>query len=204
MPSKKATMVSFATSTRGDAHGDERYNATFAVGVRTMDEGLKKRLIGASVLASLAVMFVPMLFEQPPPAAPELPPLPPRPPTSDFATEMLDNRIPEITPLAPRVVDEPEPQPPAAERSATAALAAPAAWVVQVGSFSSRDNADRLVAQLRKAKLPTPDADPVQVGGKRLYRVRVGPVVERSDAERLSRRVDRVAGVKSTVMRYPR
>jgi DedD protein len=166
-----------------------------------MDEGLKKRLIGASVLASLAVMFVPMLFEQPPPAAPELPPLPPRPPTSDFATEMLDNRIPEIVPLAPRVVDEPAPPSPAAEQPTTAA---PAAWIVQVGSFSSRDNANRLVAQLRKAKLPTPDVDPVQVGGKRLYRVSVGPVVERSDAEQLSKRVDRVAGVKSSVRRYPR
>jgi len=166
-----------------------------------MDEGLKKRLIGASVLASLAVMFVPMLFEQPPPAAPELPPLPPKPPTNDFATGMLDNRIPEITPLAPRVVDEPEPRPPAVDRSVAAA---PNAWVVQVGSFSNPDNARRLVAKLRKAKLPTPDADPVQVGGKRLYRVRVGPVVERSDAERLSKRVDRVAGVKSSVRRYPR
>ncbi|MCB1772841.1 MAG: SPOR domain-containing protein [Gammaproteobacteria bacterium] len=171
-----------------------------------MDEGLKKRLIGASVLASLAVMFVPMLFEQPPPAAPELPPLPPQPPTSDFATEMLDTRIPEITPLAPRVVDDPAPEPPAQASSGPEkpAATAPTAWVVQVGSFSNRDNANRLVAKLRDAKLPTPDAEAVRVGGRRLYRVRVGPVLERSDAEQLSRRADRVAGVKSSVRRYPR
>ena len=41
-----------------------------------MDEGLKKRLIGAAVLASLAVIFVPMLFEEPPARPPPLPPLP--------------------------------------------------------------------------------------------------------------------------------
>lgn len=166
-----------------------------------MDEGLKKRLIGASVLASLAVMFVPMLFEQPPPAAPELPPLPPMPPADDFATEMLDNRIPEITPLAPRVVDEPGPELPVSKQTDAAT---PNAWVVQVGSFSNRDNANRLVVKLREAKLPTPDAERVQVGGRSLYRVRVGPVLERSEADRLSKRVDRVAGVKSSVRRYPR
>ena len=51
---------------------------------------------------------------------------------------------------------------------------------MQVGSFSNRDNARRLVERLRKAELPTADPDPVTVDGKRLYRVRVGPVVERS------------------------
>jgi DedD protein len=48
-----------------------------------MEEGLKKRLIGAAVLAALAVIFVPMLFEEPPPPEPELAPLPPRPPVND-------------------------------------------------------------------------------------------------------------------------
>ncbi|WP_373510194.1 SPOR domain-containing protein [Thiocapsa sp.] len=39
-----------------------------------MQEGAKKRLVGAVVIVSLAVIFVPMLFEEEPPTA--LPPLP--------------------------------------------------------------------------------------------------------------------------------
>jgi DedD protein len=174
-----------------------------------MDEGLKKRLIGASVLASLAVVFVPMLFEEPPPQPPALPPLPDKPPARDFANDLLSRDIPRVEPLAPRVVDEPPPvartaPAPAPEPEIEAAPAPLAAWIVQVGSFSNRDNARRLVERLRKAELPTADPDPVTVDGKRLYRVRVGPVVERSQAEALSRRVDAVAKVKSAVRRYPR
>ena len=54
---------------------------------------------------------------------------------------------------------------------------------VQVGSFSSQENAEKLVARLREAKLPTPDAELVDIKGKRYYRVKVGPVVERAEAE---------------------
>jgi DedD protein len=200
-----------------------------------MDEGLKKRLIGAAVLSSLAVIFVPMLFEEPPPEPPALPPLPQKPALPDFATEMLRDEVPEITPLAPRnpppaIVEpapavaavapskpsapppptgvEPPPRPqPVAETPAPAkplaTAGAPAAWVIQVGSFSKRDNAGKLVEKLRAARLPTPDPEPVSVNGQRFYRVQVGPVIERGDAERLASRVDSVSGTKSTVRRYP-
>ena len=85
-----------------------------------MDEGLKRRLIGAAVLASLAVIFVPMLFEEPPVEPPPLPPLPSKPPTNDFASDMLREEVPAVTPLAPSVpppfvepVPSPVPQRPA-------------------------------------------------------------------------------------------
>jgi DedD protein len=178
-----------------------------------MDEGLKKRLIGAAVLASLAVIFVPMLFEEPPSRPPPLPPLPSKPPVNDFASEMLREEVPAVTPLAPQ-------SPPSEYRtdvsveSASAAAAvtsAPAseprtgltAWVVQVGSFSSQQNAAKLVAKLREAKLPTPDPEPVDLRGKRYFRVRVGPVVERSEAEGMLERVNGIAGTKARVQQYP-
>lgn len=44
-----------------------------------MEEGLKKRLVGAAVLASLAVIFVPMLIEEPLDKV-ELEKMPPAPP----------------------------------------------------------------------------------------------------------------------------
>lgn len=168
-----------------------------------MDEGLKKRLIGAAVLASLAVIFVPMLFEEPPPAPPSLPPLPAKPPERDFASEMLREEIPAITPLAPAVSDlEPE-SPGNGAGETNQPRTGLSAWIVQVGSFSSRENAEQLVAKLRAAELPTPDPELVDVRGKRYFRVKVGPVLERTEADRLLERVTVATGIEAQVRSYP-
>ncbi len=168
-----------------------------------MDEGLKKRLIGAAVLAALAVIFVPMLFEEPPPPEPELAPLPPRPPADDFASEMLREEVPAVMPLAPRPVEPDQPEraeEPAAPDQQRTGLSA---WVVQAASLSSQENAQKLVVRLREAGLPTPDPELVDIRGKRYYRVRVGPVVERSRAEAMLGKVSEIAGTQAQVQRYP-
>ena len=169
-----------------------------------MDEGLKKRLIGAAVLASLAVIFVPMLFEEPPPQPPQLPPLPERPPERDFATEMLREEIPAIAPLVPSPQKSPvDKNPEAAATADPQQRTGLSAWVVQVGSFSSRENAEQLVQKLRAADLPTPDPELVDIRGKRYYRVKVGPVIERAKADSLLPKVQLVAGTEAQVRAYP-
>jgi DedD protein len=166
-----------------------------------MDEGLKKRLIGAAVLASLAVIFVPMLFEDPPPQPPKLPPLPERPPERDFASEMLREEIPAIAPLVPSPATTATV--PEEDASDTKPLTGLSAWIVQVGSFSSRENAEQLVQKLRAADLPTPDPELVDIQGKRYYRVKVGPVIERERADGLLPRVRAIAGGEAQVRAYP-
>jgi len=171
-----------------------------------MDEGLKKRLIGAAVLASLAVIFVPMLFEEPPSQPPPLPPLPPRPPVVDFASEMLREEVPAVTPLAPvqpESVAERPPAPPDAPSEPAAPRTGLTAWVVQAASLSSQENAEKLVARLREAGLATPDPELVDIQGKRFYRVRVGPVNERAEAEGMLDKVSEIAGTKAQVQQYP-
>lgn len=170
-----------------------------------MDDGLKKRLIGAAVLASLAAIFVPMLFEEPPARPPPLPPLPAKPPVKDFASEMLREEVPAVTPLAPRPVppDVVETPPPAAPVPAAEPSAGLTAWVVQAASLSSRENAEKLVAKLRAAQLPTPDPEMVEIRGKRYYRVRVGPVIEREEAAGMVAKVSEIAGTKAQVRQYP-
>ncbi len=170
-----------------------------------MEEGLKKRLIGAAVLASLAVIFVPMLFEEPPSRPPPLPPLPSKPPVQDFASEMLREEVPAVTPLAPKPadVDSGPSDVGAPESPAPAPRTGLSAWVVQVGSFSSRDNAEKLVAKLRAAQLPTPDPELVDLRGKRYYRVKVGPVVERAEADGMVEQVNKITGSKARVQQYP-
>ena len=70
-------------------------------------------------------------------------------------------------------------------------------------SQSLLENADKLVARLRDAGLQTPDPDLVDIKGRRFYRVRVGPVVERSEAEAMLDRVSEIAGTKAQVQQYP-
>ncbi len=75
---------------------------------------------------------------------------------------------------------------PAASRPAPAAKGG---WAVQVGAFGSVDTARKLVADLSQDGLPAYVA-PLQRGGKNLYRVRVGPVASRAEAQQLARRLE--------------
>ena len=89
--------------------------------------------------------------------------------------------------------------PPAAERSATAALAAPAAWVVQVGSFSSSDNADKLVGRLRDEGLSA-YKETVTSSGSTIYRVRAGPYVDRDESIRVNALIKERLSLEGVVM----
>ncbi len=75
--------------------------------------------------------------------------------------------------------------------------------MVQVGSFSNRDNAMKLVRKLRKAGLQVRDPERIELRGKTLYRVQVGPVLDRKRAQALLPRVDRVTGTHARVRAYP-
>ncbi len=63
------------------------------------------------------------------------------------------------------------------------------AWVVQVGSFSKRENAARVEKQLKREKFPA-FIEQVGIDGKNLFRVKVGPEVDRKLAESLLKRVN--------------
>ncbi len=209
-----------------------------------MDESLKKRLVGAAVLASLAVIFVPMLVDKRV-EPPELKPLPslPEPKPVEFKSRLLKQEIPSPkplpkppqpvqepeTPAAPEFVDaeqapeipnaaaapEQEEVPDSTERpevpsSAQAAPVEPpparlplGSWVVQVGSFSSRDNALRLVEKLRDAGLDTMAPEPVQMSGKTLYRVMVGPEIDRTRATALLPKIRQISELQGQVYSYP-
>lgn len=101
-------------------------------------------------------------------------------------------------PQATRPTEQPEqppprpaPQPsPAAQPTPQAPVAE--AWTVQVGSFSQADNAQSLQARL-KAEGFEAFVSRVATDAGTMHRVRVGPVPERADAERLLTRL-RAAG----------
>ncbi len=205
-----------------------------------MDEPLKRRLIGATVLVSLAIIFLPMLLSHKPVARHQgkMAPIPAEP-ERNFDTSLLQD-IPSED-LQPEPVEPERKTPVAAEPAMPVSKAAPkpiprlkqrpsapphipdpetvqantrhtvkpsvtgspGAWVVRVGSFSSRASADKLVKKLRKAGLDTMDPVAVTVKGKRFYRVQVGPQLDRKQAERLLPKINKIARTKGQVVRYP-
>lgn len=76
------------------------------------------------------------------------------------------------------------------------------AWVVQLGSFSSKDNADRLNSNLRKSGFPA-FVEPIVENNKTAYRVRVGPELLRADADALLKKIKTEMDVDGIVLNYP-
>lgn len=87
---------------------------------------------------------------------------------------------------------------PAARSAATAGTA----FSVQVGSFTTRPNADRLSEQLRAAGF---DAflHPDETGSRPIWRVRVGTLANRDEATSLRRRLLDEAGLEGMVVSHP-
>src|SRR6056297_3485184 len=104
---------------------------------------------------------------------------------------------------------EPEPEPePESESESTAAPAQPqppaaaeSLWAVQLGSFSSEENAEGLAADLRDQGFPA-FLSRVQSGGRTLHRVRVGPQGSRDEAEKVAAALAK-AGQKGQVVTHP-
>lgn len=135
------------------------------------------------------------------PSPPE-PPAPkvssaPRPETAPTPPEPPPQPTPKRESVAPRT---PEP-PPKQVAKATPQTPAAGGWVVQVGSFRSRDNAIALRDRLRAQGYRT-FTEQAGSAARRVYRVKVGPIPKRSRAEALRDRLAAKERVKGLVMSY--
>jgi len=117
-----------------------------------------------------------------PPPAPEAEPAPSEPPVA------ARPQAPEPEPTT----DKPTPAP-SAEQSG---------WVVQVGSFTGRDKAEALSERLQAAGFQG-FTDEFTADGKTMYRVRVGPLPERAEAESLQRRIQAEQQLDGYVTQQP-
>ncbi|HEY3486638.1 MAG TPA: SPOR domain-containing protein [Gammaproteobacteria bacterium] len=198
-----------------------------------MDISLKQRLVGASVLVALGVIFIPMILERSadddsltvrmeipdkpdvdfkdrlsdPPAIEEI-----EWPESvqETTAEVRADNAPAETEL-PKPVQLPQPaktltkkpvdKAPTKVPAPTKTAKAPQQWVVQLGSFSKETNAlvlqDKLKSGGYKAFVKSADTP-----AGRVYRVRVGPVSERAEAEQMVAKLGG-QGYRAIVMSYP-
>jgi len=79
---------------------------------------------------------------------------------------------------------------------------APLAWVVQLGSFSKRDNAMRLRDKVR-GKGYAAFVEKLATSSKVVYRVRVGPEIKRGEAEQIRKAILAKLNIKGLVVRHP-
>ena len=70
-----------------------------------------------------------------------------------------------------------------------AAIAAGGGGLLQVGAFGSRANADALVTRLQASGIGDASVSEASVGGRTVFRVRVGPVVDATQALELADRL---------------
>jgi len=92
------------------------------------------------------------------------------------------------------------PSEPLENKSITAGV--DSAWVVQIGSFSSQVNAEKQVQDLKTKGFPAFLRRHVSADKKVLFRVRVGPEKERSRAEKLAERLQKLE-IKGQIVSDP-
>ena len=188
-------------------------------------DGFKHRIIGALVLISLAVIFVPMLLDEPheqrttrsieipeEPAFPEVRIEPAEPPvTTDPIEPVPEPSTPplEITDSQGAVEAEPfmeeAPVSPASragaipETPAEAPISQRGGFLVQLGSFSSGDNAKRLQGTVSEAGFNSFTTE-IQSDGKTFTRVFAGPFPQRSAASAAKAKLDDQFGLNTLVI----
>lgn len=185
---------------------------------------LKRRVIGAAVLVALGVIFIPMilsggrdempLFGSNIPGQPkairdlkslEIPMPQEIPPSEEEVRIPVDERLPPAKHDPVKSASQPSDNTNSEQSASAAAPAASATakgWVVQVGSFSRRANALALQKKLRRYQFP---AFVEQVSNKHgaVYRVRVGPETQRSDAQAQLQAIQKKLKIRGVVMSHP-
>ena len=196
-----------------------------------MERTLKERIIGAIVLVTFVVLVVPVFLDGPPEGGATVSErvLLPGQAGQDTKTVVLNRERDEPIPAAnreentntpgnvavskpeeemPVPVKEPEParveaQPvpePQPELTSTAASTT-GMWAVQMGSFSNRENAEKMAADLRKQGFAA-FLSQLKTDSGQLQRVRIGPQKDRESAELMASRLSKI-GREGQVVPHP-
>jgi DedD protein len=127
----------------------------------------------------------------PPPVTEQVRDLAPPPSAADSATSTAAPDVQPAEAVAPAAAarrDAPPAVRPTADVGKPASTGAAGRWWVQLGSFSSEANAQRLASDLR-ARGFTIEVSKVTAGGRDLHRVRAGPAADRGSATALRDRL---------------
>jgi DedD protein len=185
-----------------------------------MNEHSRNRLVGAMILASLAAIFLPMLFDgagierrsvpampgAATPAPTVVEPLDETDPEWAFLQEVRQRRadatgggvvgLPRHEPLTPADVEEAVEVGPALATDGT-----PRAYSVQLGSFTERENAERLRGRLLDDGFEAYVTESRE-GEQVLHRVAVGPNLDPGAVQRLRDELSERYDLDALVVRF--
>ena len=77
-----------------------------------------------------------------------------------------------------------------------------AAWVIQIASFSSLDNAKRLVSKLKDKGFKAYRRNGVNQAGKPIFRIFCGPYIEKSRAQKDLKKVSQLSDTKGIIIPF--
>jgi len=199
-----------------------------------MDQNIKNRLVGIVVIFALAVIFLPMILDGSGVRKENFQVIIPPPPDIasdpgfDSRVVELNAKVEVIPELQQRFVDEvsSDNPPPAASQAAAKtqvqpepAAAAPSeadeieaqpaksggqSWVLQVGSYQDRNKALVQRDKLRKSNIAAVFIEQFNVDGKPSYRVRLGPFVNRDQAQVAQNKIKAKHNINGIIMKYER
>lgn len=171
-----------------------------------MDDGLKQRLVGAVVLAAVAVIFLPSFFDEGNRRRVDTHTLVPEKPgikTVEIKDPVRPENIPQAKKpeqmyqmLEPTDIVDGKPESPALDGDAV-----PKAWVVQVASYQTPERAaklrDQLLSEGYKAYMRT-----VKTAKGSVTRVFVGPKIDKQRALAIKDELDKALKVNTLVLRF--
>lgn len=190
------------------------------------DRALRERIIGAIVIVVFAILVVPVFLDGPsnePEIVSESVALPGQSEqgrTQQTIVLERDRSEPVPARSEPQVQQMPEPAPRAEKETVTASASTPPAnpeprpapaaeandsatgmFAVQLGSFSDKENAERLAAGLREQGYAA-FLSQVQTGSGTMQRVRIGPQKDRKSAEAIAAQLAK-SGHSGQVVAHP-
>ncbi len=192
-----------------------------------MDQQLKERLIGVIVLVLFAVIFIPMFFtgtndsilknKESVSISKESEFISKLKPMTDTATDSNTENI-ELAPvveeslapvveesLAPVVEESLAPvveEIPFNQEMLKTDTVGQMNWVVQVGSFSSKDNAEKLNQKVKKAGFRS-FVNPITQNNRIMHQVCLGPEYDETDAKNLLKEIKNKMKLDGIVKKYP-
>ena len=188
----------------------------------------KQRLVGFIVLSALAIIFWPIVFVSPEPEEELMLPVFEMPERPDLVMserrepnlERVDrSRLPAIeraeptyeatidaivaNPLIELIAadNEPNGQASSRQRAEFDAQGLPVSWELQVATFSARQRAEEVAQQLRN-KGHKAYVSPVTIRSQQLYRVRIGPNLQRQRLIDIQSDIDAYFGVESKIIKF--
>jgi len=171
-----------------------------------VSNSIKQRMVGAIVLSVLGFVLLPLLFDFAEPEPIDRQSLIPAAPEISAAKIPVAERPPGLVKpqqVAP-LFDVDASRPDNLENAADAGLdesGLPSAWVLQVGSFEKQALAQELMDSLREKQFKA-FKKRVKLAGGTMYRVYVGPKIDRQRAIAAKAEIDQLLDTDSLLLKY--